>query len=52
MPLIKFIYYMTVAFSMTEGADQLHHNAPVHPTALVQAFLAKHHITQVCQTPY
>jgi hypothetical protein len=39
--------------TMTERADQLHHdNAPVHSTALVQAFLAKHHITQVCQPPY
>jgi transposase len=40
---------------MTERADQLHHdNAPAHFTALVQAFffLAKHHITQVCQPPY
>jgi hypothetical protein len=26
-------------------------NAPAHSTALVQAFLAKHHITQVCQPP-
>ena len=33
---------------MTERADQLHHDkAPAHCTALVQAFLAKHHITQV-----
>jgi len=38
---------------MTERADQLHHdNAPAHSTALMQAFLAKHHITQVCQHPY
>jgi len=38
---------------MTERADQLHHNnAPAHSTALVQAFLAKHHITLVCQHPY
>jgi len=29
-----------------------HDNAPAHYTALVQAFLAKHHITQVCQPPY
>jgi hypothetical protein len=37
---------------MTERADQLHHgSAPAHSTALVQAFLAKHHITQVCQPP-
>jgi len=37
---------------MTERADQLHHNnAPVHSTALIQAFLAKHYITQVCQPP-
>jgi len=38
---------------MTERADQLHHdNAPAHFTALVQDFLAKHHITHVCQPPY
>jgi transposase len=39
---------------MTERADQLHHdNAPDHSTVLMQAlFLAKHHITQVCQPPY
>jgi len=35
---------------MAEWADQLHYNnASAHSTALVQAFLAKHHITQVCQ---
>jgi histone-lysine N-methyltransferase SETMAR len=37
---------------MTERTDQLHHgNAPAHSTAFVQVFLAKHHITQVCQPP-
>jgi hypothetical protein len=37
---------------MTQRADQLHHdNAPAYSTALMQAFLAKHHITQVCQPP-
>jgi hypothetical protein len=36
---------------MTEQIDKLHHdNAPGHSTSLVQAVLAKHHITQVCQT--
>jgi hypothetical protein len=41
------------SYTMTERAVQLHHdNAPVHSTALVQAFLPKHHITQVCQPPY
>jgi len=38
---------VTVAFTMTERADQLHHdNAPAHSTALVQAFFfgkASHH---------
>jgi hypothetical protein len=35
---------------MTERADKLHHdNAPAHSTALVQAFLAKHYITNECQ---
>jgi transposase len=38
---------------MIERADELHHdNAPAHSTALVQDFLAKHHIAQVCQPPY
>jgi hypothetical protein len=38
---------------MTERADQLQHdNAPARSAALVQAFVAKHHITQVCQSPY
>ena len=37
---------------MTERADQLHHdNAPAHSTALVQAFVAKHHITQSVSPP-
>ena len=44
---------MTVAFTMTERADQLHHdNASAHYTALIQAFLAKLHTTHVCQPPY
>ena len=35
------------------GDWQLHHNnAPAHSSALMQAFLAKHHITRVCQSPY
>jgi hypothetical protein len=29
-----------------------HDNTSDHSTALIQAFLAKHHITQVCQPPY
>jgi len=37
---------------MTKQADQLHHNnAPSHSTTLMEAFLAKHHITKVCQPP-
>jgi len=37
---------------MTEQADQrICINAPTHSTALVQASLVKHHITQVCQHP-
>jgi hypothetical protein len=35
---------------MAERADQQHHNAPAHSTALVQAFLATHHIVQVCHS--
>jgi hypothetical protein len=38
-PLTELVYCVTVAFTMTERADQLHHdNAPAHSTALVQAF--------------
>jgi len=38
---------------MTVRADQLHHdNAPAHSTALLKAFLAKHHITEACQPLY
>jgi len=52
MPLTELVYCVTIAFTMTKRADQLHHdNAPAHSTALVQAFLAKNHITQVCQPP-
>ena len=40
--MTKLVYCVTVTFTMTEGADQLHHdNAPVHSTALVQAFFDK-----------
>ena len=52
-PLTELVYSVTVAFTMTETADQLHHdNAPAHSTALVQVYLAKHHITPVCQPSY
>jgi hypothetical protein len=35
---------MTVAFTITELSDQLHHDkAPAHSTALVQAYWAKRH---------
>jgi hypothetical protein len=37
---------------MTERADQLHVYAPAHSTDLMQAFLAKHCITQACQHPH
>jgi len=38
---------------MTERADQLQHkNVTAHSTALVNAFLARRHITQVCRPPY
>jgi hypothetical protein len=44
---------VTVGFATTKQADQLHHdNMPAQSTALVQDFLAKHHITQACQHPY
>ena len=38
---------------MTERADQrICINAPAHSTAVVQAFIAKHCIVEVCQHPY
>jgi hypothetical protein len=40
------VYFVTVAFTLIERANQLHHeNAPAHITALVQAFFGKasHH---------
>jgi hypothetical protein len=38
---------------MTQQADQrICINVPAHSTALMHAFLAKHHITQVCQPKY
>jgi len=41
---------VTIAFAVTERADQLHHDiALAHSTVLVQAILAMHHITQVCR---
>jgi hypothetical protein len=49
----ELVYCVTVAFTVTERADQLHRDkAPAHSTALVQAFMAKYHVTQVCQHPY
>jgi hypothetical protein len=37
---------------MTEQAERLYHDKMLaRSTALAQAFLAKHHITQVCQPP-
>jgi hypothetical protein len=42
----------TVA-ALGNGDWHLHHNnAPAHSSSLVQTFLAKHYITQVCQPPY
>jgi len=52
MPLPELVYCVTVPLKMAEQADELYHdNARAHSTALMQAFLAKHHITQVCQPP-
>jgi hypothetical protein len=46
------MYYVTIAFTMTERGDQLlHDNELANSTALVHAFLAKHYITEVCQPP-
>ena len=53
MPLTELVYCVTVQFTLTKQADQLHHdNAPAHSAAIVPALLAKHHTTQVCQSPY
>ena len=44
--MTELVYCVTVAFTVTERADRLHHdNAPAHSTALVQAFFGKtsHH---------
>jgi hypothetical protein len=47
------VYYVIVTFTMTERADKrVCINVPADSTTLVQAFVAKHHITQVCQLPY
>jgi hypothetical protein len=43
MPLTDLVYWVTVTFKMI---------MPAHSTALMEAFLEKHHITQVCQHPY
>jgi len=46
MPLTELVYCVTVAFTMIERADQLHHdNKPAYSTALVQDFFGKelHH---------
>jgi len=46
------MYCVTVEFTMTQReVQQICINVPAHSTALVQAFWAKHHITQVCQPP-
>jgi hypothetical protein len=47
------MYCVTVAFTVTERAAQrICINAFARSTALMQAFLVKHSITQVCQNPY
>jgi hypothetical protein len=49
----ELVHCVAVALTMSERADMLHHdNAPAHSTALVQAFLTKHHINQVSQPSY
>ena len=46
-PLTELVYCVTVAFTMTERSDQLHHdNVPAHSTCLMQFFFfgeAPHH---------
>ena len=52
MPLSELVYSVTIEFKMTDRADKIHHeNVPAHSTAVVQDFLAKHHITQIYQPP-
>ena len=48
----ELVYCVTVAFTMREQADQLHHdNARAHSTAPFR-LLSKHHITKDCQPSY
>jgi hypothetical protein len=48
--LIEFVYGVTVAFTVTERADQrICINVPAHSTAFVLAFMAKYRNNQVCQ---
>ena len=42
MPLTELVYCVTVAFTMTKQADQLHHHdAPAHSTDLMKVFCDK-----------
>ena len=51
--MTELVCCVTVAFTVTERADQLICiNAPAHSTALVQAFIAKYRIIEVCQHLY
>ena len=50
--MTELVHCVTVVFTVTDRADQLHHdNMSAHSTALVQAILANHHITQFSQPP-
>ena len=41
-PLTELVYCVTVAFTITERADQLHHDKePARSTSLMQAFFRK-----------
>jgi len=50
MPLTELVYCVTVAFTMTEWADEKM-RLPILKLSC-RLFLAKHHITQVCHPPY
>ena len=50
--MTELVDCVTIVFTMTKRADQLHHdNAPAHSTALVRAFLEKHHICRFVSPP-
>ena len=51
--MTEIVYCVTVAFTMTERADQLHHDkAPAHCQLSCRLFWQNITFAQVCQPPY